>query len=151
MSELEELRRADLDQAAARAARTLAVRAADAGLVDVAYTMADSPFGPLLVAATKRGLVRLAYPHEDVDAALEELAGTVSPRILEAPARLEEVRRELDQYFEGERHEFDVPVDFALTHGFTRKVLRVTARIPFGKLLTYRDVATRAGSPRARP
>ncbi len=149
MSELEELRRADLDQAAARAARAFASRAADAGLADVAYAWVDSPFGPLLVAATKRGLVRLAYPHEGVEESLEELAGAISPRVLEAPARVDEIRRELDQYFEGQRHHFDVPVDFRLTRGFTQKILRITARIPFGSLLTYGQVATKAGSPRA--
>ena len=149
MGKLEELRRVDLEEAAARAAEAFATRAAEAGLADVAYAMADSPFGPLLVAATRRGLVRLAYPHEDVEEALEELAATVSPRVLEAPARLDELRRELEQYFDGVRRRFEVPVDFALTRGFTRKVLRATARIPFGTVLAYRDVATRAGSPRA--
>jgi methylated-DNA-[protein]-cysteine S-methyltransferase len=149
MSELEELRTADLDGAADRAARAFAARAAEAGLADVAYTMVDSPFGPLLVAATKRGLVRLAYPHEDVDEALEELARAVSPRVLEAPGRMDEIRRELDQYFRGDRQSFDVPVDFRLTRGFTQKILRITARIPFGSLLTYGQVATKAGSPRA--
>ncbi|MDP9341781.1 MAG: methylated-DNA--[protein]-cysteine S-methyltransferase [Actinomycetota bacterium] len=147
MRELDELRTADLDEAATRAARAFAARAAEAGLADVAYALVDSPFGPLLVATTKRGLVRLAYPHEDVDEALEELARAVSPRVLEAPGQVDEVRRELDQYFEGERHRFEVPVDLRLTRGFTQKVLRVTSRIPFGSLLTYRDVATRAGSP----
>jgi methylated-DNA-[protein]-cysteine S-methyltransferase len=149
MRDLDDLRRVDVDEAAARAARAFAARAAEAGLADVAYATVDSPFGPLLVAATKRGLVRLAYPHEDVDEALEELARAVSPRVLEAPGRLDEIRRELDQYFEGERHRFEVPVDFRLTRGFTQKVLRVTSRIPFGSLLTYRDVASRAGSPMA--
>jgi methylated-DNA-[protein]-cysteine S-methyltransferase len=149
MSELEELRTADLDGAADRAARAFAARAAEAGLADVAYTMVDSPFGPLLVATTRRGLVRLAYPHEDVDEALEELARAVSPRVLEAPGRMDEIRRELDQYFRGDRQSFDVPVDFRLTRGFTQKILRITARIPFGSLLTYGQVATKAGSPRA--
>jgi methylated-DNA-[protein]-cysteine S-methyltransferase len=149
MSELEELRTADLDGAADRAARAFAARAAEAGLADVAYTMVDSPFGPLMVATTKRGLVRLAYPHEDVDEALEELARAVSPRVLEAPGRMDEIRRELDQYFRGDRQSFEVPVDFRLTRGFTQKILRITARIPFGSLLTYGQVATKAGSPRA--
>jgi len=149
MSELEGLRTTDLDEAADRAARVFAARAAEAGLADVAYTMMDSPFGPLLVATTKRGLVRLAYPHEDVDEALEELARVVSPRVLEAPDRTDEVRRELDQYFQGDRQSFGVPVDFRLTRGFTQKVLRITSRIPFGSLLTYGQVATKAGSPRA--
>jgi methylated-DNA-[protein]-cysteine S-methyltransferase len=113
----------------------------------VAYEVADSPLGPLMIAVTARGLVRLAYPGEgDV---LEELAEELSPRILRLPGRTDEARRELDEYFEGRRRLFEVPVDWALTRGFTRKVLRATARIPFGRLSTYRDVASRAGSERA--
>ena len=122
-------------------------RAEHDGPVDVAYEVVDSPLGPLLVAVTARGLVRLSYGGEgDV---LEELAGELSPRVLRLPGRTDEVRRELDQYFEGRRRGFEVPVDWTLTRGFTRKVLRATARIPFGRLSTYRDVASRAGSERA--
>src|SRR5689334_15377889 len=117
---MKELRILDVDEAAARAASEFSARAAEAGLADVAYAMVDSPFGPLLVAATKRGLVRLAYPHEDVDASLEELARAVSPRVLEAPGRVDEIRRELDQYFEGDRRRFEVSVDLRLTRGFTQ-------------------------------
>jgi methylated-DNA-[protein]-cysteine S-methyltransferase len=120
------------------------------GLVDVAYTSADSPLGPLLVAATPRGLVRVAYADdESPDAVLETLAARVSPRVLEAPARLDPVLRELDQYFAGDRREFETPVDWSHLAGFTRKVLRATARIGFGHTGTYRSVATGAGSPRA--
>jgi methylated-DNA-[protein]-cysteine S-methyltransferase len=120
------------------------------GLLDVAYATVDSPLGRLTVAGTPRGLVRLAYPESgDLDTILEDLAGKLSPRILEAPERLDEVRRELDEYFEGQRAAFDVPIDWSLSHGFTGKVLRQTARIGFGKTSTYADVARRAGSPRA--
>lgn len=137
-------------EAAAAAARRLGERAGAEGLVDLAYAWADSPFGPLLVAATPRGLVRLAYEHESHRAVLEELAGTVSPRMLEVPARLDEVRRELDEYFHGRRHRFDVDVDWALvTEGFSRRVLRATARVPYGRVTTYGEVARQAGSPRA--
>jgi methylated-DNA-[protein]-cysteine S-methyltransferase len=125
----------------------LAARAAAEGLLDVAYATVDSPLGPLLVAATPRGLVRLSYGAEGQ--VLEDLAGRVSPRILEAPARLDEVRRELDEYFDGRRSDFDLPIDWSLSHGFTGKVLRATARIEFGKTSTYAEVAGRAGSPRA--
>jgi methylated-DNA-[protein]-cysteine S-methyltransferase len=131
------------------AARRLGEEAASAGLVDVAYAEADSPFGPLLVATTRRGLVRLAYPNEDRDQILEELASRVSPRVMESLARVDDVRRQLDDYFERERRGFDIDVDFALTRGFFRKVLRATARIPYGQLSTYRVIATKAGSPRA--
>jgi methylated-DNA-[protein]-cysteine S-methyltransferase len=131
------------------AAGRLREEAASAGLVDVAYAEADSPFGPLLVASTRRGLVRLAYPNEERDDVLEELAARLSPRILESPSRLDDVRGQLEDYFEQERQGFDLDVDYALTRGFFRKVLRATARIPYGQLSTYRAIATKAGSPRA--
>src|SRR3954447_16442839 len=119
------------------------------GLVDVSYAIEPSPVGDLLVAATSRGLIRIAYnAGETTDIALEELARRVSPRVLEAPAALDDVRRELDEYFEGKRTGFDIPVDWRLHDGFSRRVLRATARIPYGKLLTYGQVAAKAGSPR---
>jgi methylated-DNA-[protein]-cysteine S-methyltransferase len=131
------------------AAVTLADAAREAGLLDVAYATVDSPFGPLLLAATRRGLVRLAYPNEPVGEALEELADRVSPRVLESPAALDEVRRQLDEYFEGDLHRFDTRIDWALTKGFTTRVLRATARVPFGSVTTYREVAGKAGNDRA--
>jgi len=116
----------------------------------VAYAKVDSPLGPLVVAATPRGLVRLAYTGSRGEGeVVEDLAGKLSPRILEAPDRLDEVRRELDEYFEGRRVGFEVPIDWSLTHGFTGEVLRQTARIEYGKTSTYAELATRAGSPRA--
>jgi len=125
-------------------------RVAGEGLLDVAYATVDSPLGPLVVAATPRGLVRLAYTgSRDEGEVVEDLAGKLSPRILEAPERLDDVRRELDEYFEGRRADFDVPIDWSLTRGFTGKVLRQTARIGYGKTSTYAEVAGRAGSPRA--
>jgi methylated-DNA-[protein]-cysteine S-methyltransferase len=125
-------------------------RAEAAGLVDVAYTSVDSPLGPLVVAATPRGLVRVAYADNDpADDVLEELATRVSPRVLEAPARLDTVLRELDQYFAGDLRRFETPIDWSHLAGFTRKVLRETARIGFGDTGTYRSVAAGAGSPRA--
>jgi methylated-DNA-[protein]-cysteine S-methyltransferase len=125
-------------------------RVAGEGLLDVAYATVDSPLGPLVVAATPRGLVRLAYTgSRDEGEVVEDLAGKLSPRILEAPERLDDVRRQLDEYFEGRRAGFEVPIDWSLTHGFTGKVLRQTARIGYGKTSTYAEVAGRAGSPRA--
>jgi methylated-DNA-[protein]-cysteine S-methyltransferase len=133
----------DTDQA-------LAERAAAEGLLDVAYASVDSPLGPLTVAVTPRGLVRVAYTESrSQDEVLQELAAKVSPRVLEAPARLDDTRRELDEYFEGRRTDFDLPIDWSVTRGFTQKVLRATARIGFGQVRTYADVASRAGSPRA--
>src|SRR6266702_3341547 len=124
----------------------LAERAAQAGLLDVAYAELDSPLGPLLAAVTDRGLVRLAY--ETHEAVLEELARKVSPRVLEVRGKLDPVARELEEYFEGRRRDFDLPLDWTLTHGFSRRVLRATAKIPFGQVETYKDVAGHAGSPR---
>jgi methylated-DNA-[protein]-cysteine S-methyltransferase len=141
----------DVDSISARSRRAagLVAEAAEReGLLDVAYGFVDSPFGPLLVAVTPRGLVRLEYPDRDLDLSLRELAAEVSPRILEAPRATEEVRRELEEYFEGTRKRFDVGVDMSPIQGFRRKVLEQTARIPFGRVSTYREVAARAGSPR---
>jgi methylated-DNA-[protein]-cysteine S-methyltransferase len=138
------------DNASSELDRLLVERAAAEQLLDVAYATIDSPLGPLTVAATPRGLVRVAYtePHADAGV-LEELARKVSPRVLEAPARLDAARRELDEYFEGRRTDFDLPLDWALSRGFTGKVLQATARIAFGTTSTYAEVATEAGSPRA--
>ena len=138
------------DAASPELDRLLAERAAAEDLLDVAYATLDSPLGPLVVAATPRGLVRVAYVGSKTDAeVLEQLARKVSPRVLEAPARLDDVRRELDEYFEGRRTDFDLPLDWALTRGFTSKVLQATARIEFGSTSTYAEVAGQAGSPRA--
>ncbi len=124
--------------------------AAQAGLLDVAYATLDSPVGRLLLACTPRGLVRLAYLDSDDEApVLQELAARVSPRVLRAPAKLDESRRELDEYFAGRRTAFALPIDFSLSRGFGRRVLRATAQIPYGSVATYGQVAARAGSPRA--
>ena len=141
-------KRAKVAKPSAAAAERVAARAAEAGLLDVAYAETDSPFGTLLVATTRRGLVQLAYPNEDRDDVLQRLANRVSPRVLESPAELDEVRRQLDEYFAQERERFDLDIDYSLTQGFFRKVLRAAARIPYGELTTYRVVASRAGSPR---
>jgi methylated-DNA-[protein]-cysteine S-methyltransferase len=127
-----------------------ATRAGEEGLLDVAYTTLDTPVGEVLVAATQKGVVRISYTDWFApDATLEDLARRVSPRVLEAPARLDDLRRELDEYFAGERKRFDVGVDRALLGPFARKVLGRTARIPYGKVSTYSEVAAAAGSPRA--
>jgi len=127
--------------------RPFVERATAEGLLDVAYTSVDSPFGPLLVALTQAGLVRLAYADERPDDVLDDLAARVSPRVLEAPARLAEVRRDLDEYFAGRRRRFRTRIDWSLTSGFGRRVLRATSEIPFGGVSTYREIAAAAGSP----
>jgi methylated-DNA-[protein]-cysteine S-methyltransferase len=136
------------DERAERAARAFAERAASEGLADVSYAVVDSPLGPLVAATTPRGLVRLAYDSRRLDDVLEGLAARLSPRVLEAPARLDSVRRQLDEYFEHRRDRFELPLDWSLTTGFTQRVLRRTARIPYGDVLTYTEVAAAAGSPR---
>jgi methylated-DNA-[protein]-cysteine S-methyltransferase len=133
---------------ASRAARRLTVRIADEGLADIGYAPVDSPFGTLLAASTAKGLVRLAFPEEDLDTVLERLARTISPRIVEAPASLEHVRRELDEYFAGRRREFELAQDWRLMSAFARKVLGATYEIPYGGVSSYAEVAADAGSPR---
>ncbi len=149
MSDLERALRAaasaDVDAAAVTAG--LVRRAEEAQLIDVAYAVVDSPLGPLLLAATRRGLVRVAF--EDEDGALPLLAERLSPRLLEVPERLAGVRRQLGEYFSGTRTGFDLPVDRALIKGFRSPVLRITSAIPYGDVATYGEVARRAGRPRA--
>jgi methylated-DNA-[protein]-cysteine S-methyltransferase len=136
----------DPAEAAAAAARFAAIAPAD-----VAYAVVDSPVGRLVAARTERGLARLAYEdfNGGVDAVVEELAAKLSPRILRAPGRLDDVRRELDEHFEGRRRDFDVALDWSLTRPFGRRVLEATAAIPFGGVSTYGTVAAEAGNPRA--
>lgn len=148
-AEFKSQRMESIEARARRAARLVAERAAREGLLDVAYGFVDSPFGPLLVATTSHGLVRVAYPDRPVDEVLERLAHEISPRVLESPQATEEIRRELEEYFDRKRRTFAVPVDLSSVRGFGREVLRQTARIPFGSVATYRDVASRAGSPGA--
>jgi methylated-DNA-[protein]-cysteine S-methyltransferase len=136
------------EPAAERAARRLAERAAVEGLADITYGPVDSPFGRLLAAATPRGLVRLAFPEERVEDVLERLARRISPRIVEAVGPLEPVRRELDDYFSGRRRSFELMLDWSLIGPFGRRVLRATAEIPYGGVLSYAEVAAEAGSPR---
>ena len=127
----------------------LADSAARRGLLDVAVASTDTPIGPLLLAATDEGLVRVAFEIEDSDEVMEELAARVSPRLLEAPGRLDAVRRQIEEYFEGRRTAFEVPVDMQLAHGFRRKALGFVANIPYGRTASYKEVASGAGSPAA--
>jgi methylated-DNA-[protein]-cysteine S-methyltransferase len=124
-------------------------RASEEGLLDVAYTTTDSPFGPLLLATTPRGLVRVGLPNQDAGELLVDLAERVSPRVLEAPARLDEARRELDLYFDGKLESFDLPLDWRLSKDFRRRVLRAIHRIPYGQTRSYTEMATSAGNERA--
>ena len=118
-------------------------------VIDVAYAEVDSPIGRLLLVATHQGLVRLGFPSEDHGALLSDVADRLSPRVVEQPARVDDARRELDEYFAGRRHDFDVALDWSLSSGFRQKVLRAIASIPFGEVRTYRDMATAAGNAAA--
>ncbi len=127
----------------------LIAEAERARLLDVAYRTVDSPLGPLLLAATTGGLVRVAFGCEDHDAVLGVLAERVSPRILRAPRRLDGVARQLDEYFGRTRRAFDIPVDLRLARGFRRTVLDHLRRIAYGTTESYARVAAAAGKPTA--
>lgn len=119
------------------------------GVLDVGYRTVDTPVGPLLLAATYRGLVRIAFDREDHDAVLEALAERLSPRVLHAPRRLDAVSEQLEEYFAGHRTMFDLPLDFSLSTGFRRRVLARLRDIEYGSTSSYAEVAAAAGSPRA--
>lgn len=128
--------------------RLVTAAAAD-GSLDVAYRTIDSPLGPLLLAATEQGLVRVAYEREDHDSVLQTLATRVSPRILLAPDRLDEAARQLEGYFAGARRTFDLPMDLRLSTGFRRQVLDHLRTIGYGHTQSYTVVAAAAGRPAA--
>lgn len=134
--------------AAARAAQRLAERAGRDGLIDVAWASVDSPLGPLLALATERGLVMLSYTDDSVEQKLTQIAARISPRILEAPTRLDPARRELDEYFSGRRRRFEIPVNWTLISGYARAVLERTSEIPYGEALSYAEVSREVGNPR---
>ncbi|MFJ8582569.1 methylated-DNA--[protein]-cysteine S-methyltransferase [Micromonospora sp. NPDC093277] len=119
------------------------------GLVDVAYTTVDSPVGKLLLAATTKGLIRVAYAREDHDRVLENLAEKVSPRILRAPKRLDDAARELDEYFDRRRKVFDLALDLSLSRGFRQLVQQHLPEIGYGQTRSYREVAELVGNPKA--
>ena len=126
------------------------VTAADEdGILDIGYTTIDSPVGPLLLAATAQGLVRVAYQNEDHDRVLTLLASRISPRILRAPQRLAAAAREIDEYFAGRRTTFDLPLDFSLSHGFRQLVQRELPQIGYGNTRSYGQVAAMVGHPKA--
>lgn len=129
--------------------RKLEMSAEAAGLLDVAYTIIDSPVGALLLASTQQGLVRVAYEREGHDDVLASLAQRLSPRILRAPARLDSVARQIDEYFGGSRQGFDVPMDFTLSSGFRRVVQQHLPEIAFGATRSYAEVASMVGNPKA--
>lgn len=146
--------RADLaapDEAAAsrRLHERLVAAAAERDLLDVAYRTVDSPVGRLLVAATPVGVVRVAFDRQGHDAALAELAATVSPRVLAGGARLDGAARALDAYFSGRSHRVEVALDLRLAAGFRRRVVEALPGIGWGEVVTYGELARRLGAPGA--
>ena len=133
----------------ARLHRRLEHEADQAGLLDIAYTTVDSPVGTLLLAATSRGLVRVAYASEDHEKVLDTLGRALSPRILRAPGRLQDTARELDEYFDGRRRAFDLPLDMSLSHGFRQLVQTNLLHIGYGQTRSYGQVAELVGNPKA--
>lgn len=139
------------DGAAAAAAARFTATAAALHETDVTYATVDSPVGRLVAVRTRQGLAMLAYEdhHGGEDAVLAAVAARLSPRVLEAPARLDDVRRQLTEYFDGERTAFDVPLDWTLTTPFRRRILEATCAVPFGTTATYGAMATAAGNAQA--
>ena len=131
----------DLDRRFRDAAATL-------GLLDVGYDVLESPIGPLLVAASDRGLASISFDAEPEEQ-LERLARIAGPRVLRSPKSVDEARRELDQYFEGRRHAFDLSLDLRALPPFTVSVLGELAKVPYGETTTYGALAARVGRPRA--
>jgi len=119
------------------------------GLLDIAFTTVDSPVGTLLLAATPKGLLRVAYDIEDHDRVLDTLAREISPRVLRAPKRLDVAARELDEYFQGHRRSFDLPLDLSLSKGFRLLVQQNLPTIGYGQTRSYRQVAELVGNPKA--
>lgn len=157
---METMTETEIERALARRGQTAAARQPDAvtdaiaaaaardGLLDVRYAVVDSPLGALVVAATDAGVVRVAFDPPDVVAS--DLARRISPRVMAAPALLDDVRRELDDFFDGRRTSFDLALDWRLVRpGFGRVVLEHAATIPYGVTSTYADVARAAGNPAA--
>ena len=141
---------AETDEAAAALALRFAEDAARGGEAEVAYATVDTPVGVTFVAGTERGIVSVGLPNRSLDEFAGQLAERISPRVVEAPASLDEARRELDEYFTGRRREFALPLDERLMPGgFYRKVLAVLPELGYGEVMTYGELAAQAGNPRA--
>jgi methylated-DNA-[protein]-cysteine S-methyltransferase len=137
------------EDAVARLHVRLVAAAQREGILDVAYRTVDTPVGPMLLAATEQGLLRVAYARQDHERVLAELAAAVSPRVLQAPGRLDAANRQLAEYFAGRRTAFDLPLDLRLSTGFRRAVLAHLPQIGYGHTQSYAQVAAAAGSPKA--
>jgi len=131
----------DVDRRFREAAVTL-------GLVDLGFDIVESPIGPLLVAASARGLAAISFDPEPEEQ-LEGLARIAGPCVLRSPRSVDSARRELDEYFTGRRRAFDLALDLRALPSFTVSVLRELARVPYGETTTYGTLASRVGRPRA--
>ncbi|MDP5228606.1 MULTISPECIES: methylated-DNA--[protein]-cysteine S-methyltransferase [Arthrobacter] len=129
--------------------RRLEAAAQSEGLLDVAYRIVDSPVGRLLLAATPKGLIRVAFANEDHDRVLETLAAKVSPRVLRSPRRLDTAARELDEYFQHQRKTFDLDLDLSLSKGFRQLVQQHLPEISYGQTRSYKEMAEMVGNPKA--
>jgi methylated-DNA-[protein]-cysteine S-methyltransferase len=142
--------RGDAEASSLELARRFAEAAAASGDAEVAFATLDTPVGQTAVAATANGIVSVGLPNHPLDDFVERLATQISPRVVEAPGKLDEARRELSEFFDGDRRVFDLALDWALVPGgFYRKVLDATAELPYGATMTYGEIARTAGNPRA--
>lgn len=138
-----------LERLVEQARERLARSAFDERLARVAIDVTDSPLGPLWLAMGPRGVLGIHYGPEADERELRRIVARYGPAILRAPRRLDPLKRQLDEYFAGRRRHFELPVDLSPLTPFQRRVLGATKAVPFGRLATYREVATRAGSPGA--
>jgi methylated-DNA-[protein]-cysteine S-methyltransferase len=140
----------DAEEQSAELARRFAEMAAASGDAEVAFATVDTPVGRTSVATTERGIVSVGLPNQDLDQFVDRLAARISPRVVEAPGKLEIARRELSEFFDGERREFELDLDWSLVPGgFYRKVLDATTKLDYGQVVTYGEIARSAGNPRA--
>lgn len=132
-----------------RLRQSMAARARADGLVDLSYRIVDSPYGPLLLARSDRGLVRVAFELEGFDRVLDDLSVSLGPRVLRSDAALADDARQMEEYFDGDRRRFDIAVDLRLVHGFRHDAVVALSEIPYGTTESYKDLARRAGRPTA--
>jgi methylated-DNA-[protein]-cysteine S-methyltransferase len=133
----------------ARLHRRLEASAEDANLLDIAYTTVESPVGTLLLAATPKGLLRVAFEVEGLEGVLDDLGRRVSSRVLKSPTRLADATKEIDEYFGRRRRVFDLPLDLSLSAGFRQMVQQYLPRITYGTTESYKQVAAMVGNPKA--
>ena len=105
------------------------------------YCYLDTPIGELLLAGDDGGLYQVGFPKGSMRR--EPQADWIFNE-----GRLEEARRQLSEYFAGERRNFDLPVQLTGTD-FQVRVLEALREIPYGETVSYGDIAKRIGRPKA--